>query len=264
MNSNKVYVVPDVHGREFWHDVEKLEDYEKIIFLGDYVDPYPHEGVATSKGLSCLKEVIEFARQHENVVLLMGNHDSTYMIGTLLCECRTDYENFQEIAKVFHDNKDLFKLAYYMETENGPVIFTHAGLFADWLEDNELPTEAGKELVDKLNEKFSELIGKITDDIGDIIDKKGEHIPCKKDPFLKALGTVSFYRGGWTAHGSCIWSDIREQLDLEGKLENVFQVVGHTMLEPGVIVKFPHIACIDSQKVWNLKDIFDAKETIVK
>ena len=256
MDSSKVYIVPDVHGREFWHDVEKLENYDKIIFLGDYVDPYPHEGVATPKGLACLREVIKFAKEHENVVLLMGNHDSTYMISNLLCECRTDYENFPEIAKVFHDNKEMFKLAYYMETEQGPVIFTHAGLFTDWLEDHEFPIEAGQELVDKLNEQFYELLGKIT---GEILDENGKEISCRRDPFLKALGTVSFYRGGWTSHGSCIWSDIREHLDTEGKLENVFQLVGHTMLEPGRIVRLPHIACIDSQKVWNLKEVFDAK-----
>lgn len=39
MNSDKIYVIPDIHGRDFWHDIKKIEDYEKIIFLGDYVDP---------------------------------------------------------------------------------------------------------------------------------------------------------------------------------------------------------------------------------
>ena len=61
MDSSKVYIVPDVHGRNFWHDVEKLEDYDLIIFLGDYVDPYPDEHVKQVEGLNCLKEIIEFA-----------------------------------------------------------------------------------------------------------------------------------------------------------------------------------------------------------
>lgn len=45
MNSDKIYVIPDIHGRDFWHDIKKIEDYEKIIFLGDYVDPYPHKKI---------------------------------------------------------------------------------------------------------------------------------------------------------------------------------------------------------------------------
>ncbi len=38
-----ILVVPDVHGRKFW---ETALDYPgEIIFLGDYTDPYPREGI---------------------------------------------------------------------------------------------------------------------------------------------------------------------------------------------------------------------------
>ena len=43
----KIIIVPDVHGRDAWKKVipyANKEDY-KIIFLGDYHDPYPHEGI---------------------------------------------------------------------------------------------------------------------------------------------------------------------------------------------------------------------------
>jgi hypothetical protein len=255
MNSEKIYVVPDVHGRQFWHDVEKIDDYEKIIFLGDYVDPYPHEGVKPVEGMKCLKEIIQFAKDHENVVLLMGNHDSTYMLSTYLCECRTDYDNFPEIRKTFLDNKDMFKLAYYLETEYGPVMFTHAGLFSDWLDTvfGDMPTWSNKEIADRLNDDFQYLL--------DSTAKEDGTTNLRNYELFRDLSQVSHYRGGWGNHGSCIWSDIREHV---GEVTDLpfFQVVGHTMLEEGKIVKLEHIACVDSQKVWKLSEIYEAPLSI--
>ena len=38
-------VIPDVHGRDFWRSAVRGREEEKIIFLGDYVDPYSWEGI---------------------------------------------------------------------------------------------------------------------------------------------------------------------------------------------------------------------------
>ena len=258
MNSEKIFVVPDIHGRSFWHDIENIDDYEKIIFLGDYVDPYPHEKIPKYKGLECLEEVINFAKEHENVVLLMGNHDSTYMISNILCECRTDYLNFNRIKKLFRENKDMFKLAYYIETEQGPVVFTHAGLFVDWLKKCEISVEENQEIVNELNRRFLELLN-------ELCEGKDEISCFQNNSLFKALGVLSHHRGGMFSHGSCIWSDIREHVRVnENEKLNAFQVVGHTMLDSGNIIKLPNIACVDSKRVWCLKDIFDAKLTIHK
>lgn len=38
-----IAIIPDVHGRNFWKNItsnEEIAKYEKIIFLGDYLDPY--------------------------------------------------------------------------------------------------------------------------------------------------------------------------------------------------------------------------------
>ena len=45
MNKPEVLIFPDVHGRKFWKDaISKFpkEEYPdlKIVFLGDYIDPY--------------------------------------------------------------------------------------------------------------------------------------------------------------------------------------------------------------------------------
>lgn len=245
MDSNRIYVVPDIHGRQFWHDVEKLEDYDLIVFLGDYVDPYPDEGISPEEGLRCLKDVLEFAKTHENVVLLLGNHDATYMLDTYVCECRTDHDNFPEIRKLFRDNKEMFKLAYCIDTNEGQVLFTHAGVLPDWLdgfdkEEYDTPVT----LADMLNAKLYELVDGFVKGDKNIIDNS----------FLRMLSVVSYYRGGWRRAGSCIWSDIREHFE-EEKYSEAFQVVGHTQLKEGTIIRLENIACVDSHKVWRLSDI---------
>ena len=42
---SKILIVPDIHGRDFWRVIKKYDLYyiDKIIFLGDYLDPYPQE-----------------------------------------------------------------------------------------------------------------------------------------------------------------------------------------------------------------------------
>ena len=42
-----IAIIPDVHGRQFWKDViPRKDEFEKIIFLGDYLDPYGFEGIS--------------------------------------------------------------------------------------------------------------------------------------------------------------------------------------------------------------------------
>ena len=83
---------------------ESLAYLEKIVFLGDYTDPYSHEGIEFWEGLQSLREVIEFKKQHlDNVVLLLGNHDLSY-ISNYIPKCRHDDENHDEIKSLIKDN----------------------------------------------------------------------------------------------------------------------------------------------------------------
>ena len=43
--NKKILIIPDVHGRTFWRAALETGNYEKVIFLGDYVDPYVYEGI---------------------------------------------------------------------------------------------------------------------------------------------------------------------------------------------------------------------------
>ena len=78
--NKKWIVIPDVHGRKFWRDVVKGNEDERIIFLGDYLDPYSEEGITPEDAYNELLDIIAFKKEHpENVTLLLGNHDLGYL-----------------------------------------------------------------------------------------------------------------------------------------------------------------------------------------
>lgn len=44
---SKILIVGDVHGRTFWQEAKNLiNEMDRVIFLGDYLDPYSYEGVS--------------------------------------------------------------------------------------------------------------------------------------------------------------------------------------------------------------------------
>lgn len=70
----RIIIVPDVHCRDFYKPVLKMKDV-KIVFLGDYLDPYQYENLSFEKGLENLEEIIQFKKNNpDNVTLLLGNH----------------------------------------------------------------------------------------------------------------------------------------------------------------------------------------------
>ena len=76
----QILVIPDIHGRRFWREPvhRMIDDVDRVVFLGDYLDPYPDEGVVYSPEelRQNLTEIVALKQeQPEKVVLLKGNHD---------------------------------------------------------------------------------------------------------------------------------------------------------------------------------------------
>ena len=79
----KILIIPDCHGRQFWKDacLNHKGEFEKIVFLGDYLSPYPHEEITNKKAIDVFKEIIEFKKKNlKKVILLMGNHKVNFAI----------------------------------------------------------------------------------------------------------------------------------------------------------------------------------------
>ena len=127
---SKILIIGDVHGRQFWKDacLNHKDEFNKIVFLGDYMAPYRHEGIDNEQAITIFKEVLDFKKENpEKVVLLFGNHDGSYLKDDI-CQCRTDQKNWDLLNGIYMDNLDLFGLAWETEINGKRYFFSHAGV----------------------------------------------------------------------------------------------------------------------------------------
>ena len=130
-------VIPDVHGRDFWRSAVRGRKEEKIIFLGDYVDPYSWEGITPHGAFLELQDIIEFKKEHpDNVVLLLGNHDLGYL-DMEICDCRRDELRAGRLRELFEKELDLFDIVHVEGDETGKALFSHAGIAERWVKGRE-------------------------------------------------------------------------------------------------------------------------------
>ena len=215
---SKLLVLPDIHGRKFWEEPCKhIDNYDKVIFLGDYLDPYGFESISVETAMDNFQNIIDFKRKNnDKVVLLLGNHDMPYF--------STDYFNFssyhcrhssmyhREISNKFAENKDLFHISFVYED----ILFTHAGVESGWLY--------------KVVHCEETDINKISDTLNSLLDDKEG---------MKKLFCITENRGGRSRYGSCIWSDVHDMMWDTDKIKNALaivfpihkikQVFGHTL-----------------------------------
>lgn len=205
--NKKLLILADIHGRKFWknpcHDIEK---YDKVIFLGDYLDSYDFENISVQECIENFKEIIEFKKANsDKVVLLLGNHDYPYYsdeyFGLSRYHCRHSNRYHDDISKLFKDNKDCFQLAY----AEGDILFTHAGVDGDWLRES-----VGCSKTD-INE-ICHAINMLKDDVD------GQ----------KKLHQVTYSRGGYDQFGSCVWADVND-IKNGSRIPGIKQVFGHTL-----------------------------------
>ena len=190
----KILAIPDVHGRTFWKDaVEKhASEVNKIVFLGDYTDPYDFEDVDYEKVPDNLREIISFAKQNKRKVkLLLGNHDLPYFndyYREITYPCRYMRDLADELHTLFDENRKMFKIAAMYDN----ILFTHAGVLYTWLECcadfYKIDFNDGKKLVAVLNRMLN--------------SKKG----------ITLLSWIPWRRGGDAPFGSVVWSDVREHI----------------------------------------------------
>lgn len=216
MNMKKVILIPDLHGRLFWKDaVAEADDNTRIIFLGDYTDPYDFEEITPLEAYRNFIEVIDYARKHSNVELLLGNHDCGYLYGEEVCSCRTDEDRYPQIRRLFLDNIDLFKLCTEVSVGNRNYMVSHAGINRLWLEIHAGDLSPHRQMDDNaLWKRINECL------------LQPSHL--SEVSKVAMLSEVSHHRGGLDPYGSIIWADIHEFEDPLSHI-SVDQIVGHTL-----------------------------------
>lgn len=222
-------ICPDIHGRKFWKEVaEEYDGSVPFIFLGDYLDPYSHEGITPEDAKTNFEELWEFMQKWEGKVIpLLGNHDMSYHDKFFRC-CRFSFINSGWYGDFLWKNWEKFRFAYQIENDGKIFLFTHAGVHPEWLESNGFEHIYDSDYINSLY--------------------NGNKL---------AFGDYGYYRGGLPYEtGSPIWADIREFddfINMQDKTlalpRNVKQIVGHTQLEVDK-VDLGDICCIDSRQTF--------------
>lgn len=235
-------IVPDVHGRGFWREsVYSVLDANpdiKIIFLGDYLDPYQYEGVTRADAIRVFDEIINLKKNNDDrISLLVGNHDLHY-IQNHRDGSRMDKSNKYHIMSMFRDNIRMFDCCLCDTVGDKNVIFSHAGFTKGWILDH--IDELCPTLVAKYKDKRYDLYKAITFDFVKSIDWNSVLL----GRFGAIFSDCSYYRGGSESNSSFLWTDIREML-MQGEFIDAVQVFGHSQQKADPVNYKDFIYCLD-------------------
>lgn len=225
----KILIIPDLHGKDIWKKLVS-DEYDKIIFLGDYVDSFDH---TDSQIINNFKEIIEYKKTHMDLVeLLLGNHCVMYYLldeidkldFTPMC---SGYRGLigRTLNKMYKENADLFKCVW----EHGNYLLSHAG-FSD---------------------AYVRRVLKNDMDIEKLFKERD-----------KRLFQVSRIRGGTDKQGGIFWASFPE--DVTKPYKGKHQIVGHTKKkEPKIITHDGGtIECVDVLDY--ITDIDELKKILVR
>lgn len=221
-----ILIIPDVHGRKFWRKpTEDMSQWDKVIFLGDYVDPYEGEAT-TEETVQELKDIIALKEIYKDkVILLWGNHDLFYWCKPYRDQMsywsRHDFDHHNELESIFLQHNDLFQWAW----EYDKYLFTHAGV----------TNGMARFIIEEYDDINAEIINKF----------------FSQPEYQSILASVSYYRGGWNQYGSIVWADIREhyKVDPIKQMKQFYQVFGHTYAKQRIITDY--WAMLDTGGGWN-------------
>ena len=208
-----ILVLPDIHGRTFWKEPLKYKDkFDHIIFLGDYFDPYPSEGITQQEAIENFKELINSFTEEEledKVEFLLGNHDGHYLYdipeASRLAKNPTINKEITSLLTNLRDKYNQLILNTWITIENTTYLFTHAGINKEWFDSNSQVCDIN---TPGLIKQYS--------------------IPNN----WVAIAQVGCSRGGFGAGGP-LWDDVREFVN-QPKFSPYYQIFGHTQLNDWV------------------------------
>lgn len=198
--------IGDIHGNDRWKDLVDLRDmenetnyipqYDKYIFLGDYVDSFDKTNVEIIENL---KDLISLKKKYpEHIILLIGNHDMQYISHDMIHRC-TGHRPLMmvDLHELFSLNASLFSFSYQIES----TIWTHGGITKLWYD------------IFVKEETFDKNIS--------LSDNLNNHYEMQ----YTGLFAIGYRRGGYNITGGPLWADKKE---LENSpLPNYTQILGH-------------------------------------
>jgi predicted MPP superfamily phosphohydrolase len=190
--------VGDLHGNDDWQRI-RPDNYDIIIFLGDYLDS---AFVEDTEMLNNLDEITAFRKAYpDKVKLLLGNHEISYLFPAYRA---TGFRHYiaRQVQTRLKKNAHLFQVAFQYKN----YLWTHAGIQSEYYLQKILPQvrETDENLASTLNRLYKE----------------------KYSPLFE----VGPERGGGrNATGGPFW--LHSTRLLENPLKGYHQIVGHTPVE---------------------------------
>ncbi len=211
MSSNKIIIIPDLHGREFWRGaVKNMDEETRVVFLGDYLDPYEDDWVYWCDAFKAFKDIIALKEAYpEQITLLLGNHDLHYLFPSLRGSRYNEYQE-EKTRRELETHLGGFQMAVEYKLEGKRYLFSHAGIHSDWAR------------------KHSSLFGPF-----EKISAETFNQMMFMPEFVNALSDISWRRGGSATSGSMVWADIYEYELSTPIAPEVIQICGHTRLPEG-------------------------------
>lgn len=200
----KILSIGDLHGNFVLDNVKSLIDkYDKIVFMGDYVDSFTLNNLTINKNLY---DLIEFKKANsDKVVLLLGNHDLQYLFTNSIHRCSGYRPEIRfDLYDIFNKNKELFQIAYQKDN----YLWTHAGVHTGWYK-----------------QRFNKFLVKNNLKHLNIVDQLTHAFKL----YEESLFDVGWRRGGMYDIGGPFWCDKAELLS--NPLRGYHQIVGHTRVE---------------------------------
>jgi predicted phosphodiesterase len=206
----KILAIPDVHQTTHWKKAQSKKDgYDFIVFLGDYVDNWVNKWPLQ---MDNLLEIIQFKKDNpEKVILLWGNHDTSYYLGEHCSGFQSEHE--VDLAEVYNRNKNLFDVVFIRDK----YLFVHGGVSLKWMKC------AGIKELSEINQLFKE-----------------------RPNYFRWVGPNGF---GDNLNEGPLW--IRPRSLSQVAVKGYIQIVGHTEMKNNTYINTVNgknqIICIDSK-----------------
>ena len=213
MKKTNLLAIGDLHGKSCWQSIH-FDQYDKIIFLGDYVDGFDH---SDREILDNLQAVVDLKISlPQKVILLLGNHDIQYLHYPHYA-CSGFRPSMQKtLTAVFHRHRNFFQVAY----QNDRYLFTHAGVSSGWMAN--FKTSLKGTLFEK--------------ELGGFKNMAAWFNVMEETDYRDILHQVGKKRGGTAEYGGITWAG-REELCAR-PLMGFHQVVGHNPVHFIDVVRF--------------------------
>lgn len=221
----KILVIADLHWLNVWKKLVEKDEYDKIVFLWDYVDSFT---VPDNDMIQNLRDIVQYKKDNnEKVELLLGNHDIQYIWRWNRCSWYR-HRIALVLEWIFQENLDLFKI-FHEEVgyEWSPYLFSHAWVTNSWKKENQSVIE-----------------GYFSDGFSSYEELNMLLKTHNKDVFFQC-----WPERGWHHNVSWpLWADKSDTTE-DGIIKWFTQIVWHTKVNKKTIL--PHIIYCDCLEHWD-------------